>query len=204
MSHDPASPTDQATDLALLEEFDPTPKSREIFKQFALVICDCSIAAFFEAHETEREPRKAAAIVAHAMVRQAARIAVFAAMMENKEPSAELWTKLCRKAFDDALVAVKDVDMPKSALPEAPPIPSRWATANDIVMVWGVEQHPAMHPSRHNIAIPAGTRVIPCDDGTGEYLVDDLSWLNAKSIVHHDATHYGIRLKPEQVAPVRT
>lgn len=50
---------------------------------------------------------------------------------------------------------------------------------------------------RETFTIPAGTRVKPCDDGTGEYFVDDLS--SVPEFSRHDATYYGIRVTADQV-----
>ena len=50
-----------------------------------------------------------------------------------------------------------------------------------------------------DITIPAGTRVSACADGTGQYFVEDLSWLDRNSMTWHDANYYGIRLTPSQI-----
>lgn len=56
-------------------------------------------------------------------------------------------------------------------------------------------------PIPADIVIPAGTRVKACDDGSGQFFVDDLSWLDAKTQGNdmHDANYYGIRLNADQV-----
>jgi hypothetical protein len=71
-------------------------------------------------------------------------------------------------------------------------------TKQVIVTTFGPE-HPAMSPATYQVVIPAGTRVKPCNDGSGQFWVDDLSWIKAGSMLHHDATHYGIRLNADQV-----
>ena len=38
-----------------------------------------------------------------------------------------------------------------------------------------------------------------CADGTGQYFVEDLSWLDRNSMTWHDANYYGIRLTPSQI-----
>lgn len=74
-------------------------------------------------------------------------------------------------------------------------------TKQKIMMVWGTKQHPAMLPAvEYVLTIPAHTRVTLCPDTSGQFFVDDLSWIeDKKSMLHHDATHYGIRLPPERV-----
>lgn len=51
------------------------------------------------------------------------------------------------------------------------------------------------------IRVPEGTRVRACNDGSGEYFVDNLDWLDPRTqgMTLHDATYYGIRLAPEHV-----
>ena len=48
------------------------------------------------------------------------------------------------------------------------------------------------------IMVPAGGRVKPCNDGTGQYWVDDLTFL-CGNFYYHDAYYYGIRVNPEDV-----
>lgn len=50
---------------------------------------------------------------------------------------------------------------------------------------------------RQSFVIPAGTRVKPCNDGTGAFFVDDLSVVPEFS--RHDATYYGIRIAADDV-----
>lgn len=53
------------------------------------------------------------------------------------------------------------------------------------------------------LIIPKGTRCRQIPDGSsrGACWVDDLSWIDRKmyGMLLHDATHYGITLKPERV-----
>lgn len=53
------------------------------------------------------------------------------------------------------------------------------------------------------LTIPAGTRVIKCPpDGDGisrGYFVDDLSFLDSRTITYHDAYYYGIRVSAQDV-----
>lgn len=53
----------------------------------------------------------------------------------------------------------------------------------------------------YTLTIPAGTRCVKCPDMSGQYFVDDLTWLDQRKlpIVYHDAVHYGIRLNADQV-----
>lgn len=57
-------------------------------------------------------------------------------------------------------------------------------------------------PIQATITIPAGTRCKPCGDSTGQFFVDDLSWLDKRTqgLTYHDAYYYGIRLNADQVA----
>jgi hypothetical protein len=50
------------------------------------------------------------------------------------------------------------------------------------------------------ITIPAGTRCSPA--GHGQWFVEDLSWLDRRSMTWHDANYYGIRLNEDQVEPL--
>ncbi len=57
-----------------------------------------------------------------------------------------------------------------------------------------------------DITIPSHTRVVPCPDTSGEFFVDDLSWIDRRTqgMTLHDATYYGIRLprlEIEEVCP---
>ena len=52
---------------------------------------------------------------------------------------------------------------------------------------------------RVSITIPKGTRCKPCNDGTLQYWVADLSFLADRNILHHEASHRGIRLDADQV-----
>lgn len=57
------------------------------------------------------------------------------------------------------------------------------------------------HRMEHNVTIPKGTRCVPTPDRTGQYWVDDLSWIDrrAEPFLFHDAKHRGIRLRADQV-----
>lgn len=71
-------------------------------------------------------------------------------------------------------------------------------TKNEITMNFGKGglQYP--------ITIPAGTRVSDCGDGTGQFFVEDISFIDRKHIVWHDANYYGIRLNADQVEVVES
>ena len=47
--------------------------------------------------------------------------------------------------------------------------------------------------------IPKGARVVPCNDGTGQFWLDDLTCIPG-SLERHDADHYGVRINPADVA----
>lgn len=53
----------------------------------------------------------------------------------------------------------------------------------------------------HDVTIPKGARVVSCGDYTGQYFVDDLSFIDRKSdpFLFHDATYYGIRVESDEV-----
>lgn len=69
-------------------------------------------------------------------------------------------------------------------------------TIHEIKVAFG-EGRPAMGGSVHHLTIPAGTRVSATGDG--QYFVEDLSWLDRRSMAWHDANYYGIRLNADQV-----
>jgi hypothetical protein len=50
---------------------------------------------------------------------------------------------------------------------------------------------------RETFTVPAGARVVACNDGSGEYFLDDLSSVPAFS--KHDATYYGVRIAADYV-----
>lgn len=55
--------------------------------------------------------------------------------------------------------------------------------------------------SVYKVEVPAGTRCCFLSGGTngGRWVVDDLSFLNPNSSVHHDADHYGIPIPASNV-----
>ncbi len=54
----------------------------------------------------------------------------------------------------------------------------------------------------YDVQVPAGQRVRPIPGEQGMYWVEDLaSFLMPRSIAMHDATHYGLRVKAEDVEP---
>lgn len=51
------------------------------------------------------------------------------------------------------------------------------------------------------VTVPAGTR---CHKLAGaHWVVDDLRFMERGSIAHHDADHYGIVIKPEDIDPAQ-
>jgi hypothetical protein len=56
----------------------------------------------------------------------------------------------------------------------------------------------------YDITIPKHTRCREITSGStaGSFWVDDLSWIDRKSILHHDAYYYGIVLSEDQVEEV--
>lgn len=74
---------------------------------------------------------------------------------------------------------------------------SVFVTREEISMKWGKSMKPSLH---YDIVIPKGQPVRPTGDG--EFFVDQVDRFidsEASPILHHDAVHYGIRLKPDQV-----
>lgn len=88
------------------ETFTPDPRTRALFMALFDKANRAGIDEFFLAWEIEDDPRKAAAVVAGAYMRIAARVAVFASECAGKEPSREQWLSLATEHFDEA---TKDV-----------------------------------------------------------------------------------------------
>lgn len=68
-------------------------------------------------------------------------------------------------------------------------------TAREIKMKW----QPSGGRWTYDLTIPKGTKVAPASHG--EYFIDDLDWIPGRGngLLLHDATHYGIRIKAEDV-----
>lgn len=97
--------------MAEPEIFQPTDKTREIFKQISDVAHDQGCARFFDLWEQQDSPREAGSVVAAAHVRIAARIAVFGCECEGREPNLETWLKMAEEAYHEAVGAVREAHL---------------------------------------------------------------------------------------------
>ncbi len=52
-----------------------------------------------------------------------------------------------------------------------------------------------------DVVVPKGTEVRGCMDRTGQFFVEDLSFIDKKTspLLYHDALYYGIRINKEDV-----
>lgn len=58
-------------------------------------------------------------------------------------------------------------------------------------------------PSKYPVIVPAGTRVKKLDGGSDPWVADDLTFIEDKrSILYHDADHYGIRIPEEKITNI--
>lgn len=59
-------------------------------------------------------------------------------------------------------------------------------------------------PLRHTVEVPAGTRCRKLDGGSDPWVVADLSFIEDKrSLLFHDADHYGIRVPEDKLESIR-
>lgn len=57
---------------------------------------------------------------------------------------------------------------------------------------------------QHDVKVPAGTRCIKLDGGSSPWVVEDLSFVEDKrSILYHDAEHYGIRIPEDKLTDIQ-
>lgn len=90
--------------------FELTPETKEKLKAFSCADSwQKAMEQFFAFWETENDPRKAGSIVAHGLVRNAARVAVFGAVCDGREPRKDLWMELCSDHFHEAVMDVNGV-----------------------------------------------------------------------------------------------
>lgn len=76
---------------------------------------------------------------------------------------------------------------------------TKYRTKAEIKRQWTCQQ------TTHDLKIPKWTECRPVRDGEGNprgYFVDDLSWIDAKSILYSDAYHYGIVVAEDDVEEV--
>lgn len=59
-------------------------------------------------------------------------------------------------------------------------------------------------PLRYSVDVPAGTRCRKLDGGSDPWVVADLSFIEDKrSLLFHDADHYGIRIPEDKLSEIR-
>lgn len=76
------------------------------------------------------------------------------------------------------------------------PVAKLGTTINAVTVEFSVAQ------TKHSVDVPAGTRCCYLEGGagSGRWVVDDLSFLEPKSFVFHDADHYGIPIEASNVS----
>jgi hypothetical protein len=94
------------TETPQKDRFDPTERTREIFKEIADLAHDEGCARFFELWEEQDSPREAGSVVAASHMRIAAVIAVFGCECEGREPDLETWLKMAAEEFHSAVNTV--------------------------------------------------------------------------------------------------
>lgn len=72
-------------------------------------------------------------------------------------------------------------------------------TAEELVITFG-----PTGGLKHNVTVPSGTRCKKLDGGSNPWVVDDLSFIaDKRSIMYHDADHYGIRVPETKVTDIK-
>ncbi len=85
-----------------------------------------------------------------------------------------------------------------------PSTPTPWTHEAVTAEALEIEFGPAGSRLRHRVAVPAGTLCRKLEGGSAPWVVADLSFLpDPRSILFHDADHYGIRVPEDRLRDIR-